>query len=130
MAPISGLVNDNMLSPRAEKYEVDTGKEVVLTKLLLGLIVVAFGVFMGCTIWVKLKPRYEAEWKPKLKPKLQDCREKYEGWKEKMGAWHGPNEPKAPAPAHVARHISQTPDIDRITCDLTPKYLRKSTAIV
>lgn len=50
MAPISGLVNDNMLSPRAEKYEVDTGKEVILTKLLLGLIVVAFGVFMGCTM--------------------------------------------------------------------------------
>ena len=51
MAPIPGLVNDNTLAPRADKkHEVDMGKEVVLTKLLLGLIVVAFGVFLGCTL--------------------------------------------------------------------------------
>lgn len=34
-----------------------------------------------------MKPKYEKEWKPKLKPKLRDCKEKYEGWKEKMAAW-------------------------------------------
>jgi hypothetical protein len=36
--------------------------------------------------YCQLKPKYEEKWKRKLKPKLRDCKEKYEGWK-KM-AWH------------------------------------------
>lgn len=39
-----------------------------------------------------MKPKYKEEWKPKLKPKLRDCKEKYEGWKEKMKICHGPKE--------------------------------------
>ncbi|KAJ6138969.1 hypothetical protein N7471_005455 [Penicillium samsonianum] len=124
MAPIPALVNNNTLSPRAVKqYEVNMEKELFLTKLIFGIIVAALAVFLG---YVQLKPKYEKEWKPKLKPKLRDCKEKYEGWKEKMAAW-----PTAPAPALVAdRHASEAPEVDRITCDLTPEYLKKSTAVI
>lgn len=46
-----------------------------------------------------MKPKYKEEWKPKLKPKLRDCKEKYEGWKEKMKIWHGPKEPSKLIPS-------------------------------
>ncbi|OQE29187.1 hypothetical protein PENFLA_c004G02438 [Penicillium flavigenum] len=115
MAPISGLANDNTLSLRADKqYVVDMERELFLAKMLLG--------FIGYT------PKYEGKWKPKFKPKLRDCKEKYEGWKKKM-AWHA-KEPKAPEPAHAARHISQAPDVNRITRDLTPEYMKMSTAAI
>ncbi|KGO69409.1 hypothetical protein PITC_064940 [Penicillium italicum] len=131
MAPHPRLVNVNTLSPRDKKYEVNLEKEIFLAKLLLGLIVAAFAIFLGYTIYLKMKPKYEEEWKPKLKPKLRDCKEKYEGWKEKMKTWHGPKEPKAPAPAHVAgSRASEAPDVNQITCDLTPDYLKMSTAII
>ncbi|KAJ5209515.1 hypothetical protein N7449_003894 [Penicillium cf. viridicatum] len=130
MAPLLTLVNVNTLSPRADKkYEVNQGKEILLAKLLFGLIIAAFAIFLGCTIYQKMKPKYREEWKPKLKPKLRDYKEKYEGWKEKMKICHGPKEPKVPKPAHVADHpVSNASEVDRITCDLTPDYLKMSTA--
>ncbi|KAJ5034626.1 hypothetical protein EN45_095490 [Penicillium chrysogenum] len=129
MAPISGLVNDNMLSPRADKqYVVDMEKELSITKMLLGFMGAAWLLLLGCTLYTSLRPKYEERWKPKLKPKLRDCKEKYEGWKKKM-AWHA-KEPKAPEPAHVARHISQAPDVKQITRDLSPEYMKMSTAAI
>ncbi|KAK4870920.1 hypothetical protein LT330_000157 [Penicillium expansum] len=129
MAPLPSLVNNNTLSPR--KYEVDMEKEMFISTLILGFIAASCAIFLGITLYLKLKPKYEEEWKPKLKPKLRDCKEKYEDWKEKMGTWHGPKGLKAPAPAHVARsRASEAPDVNQITCDLTPDYLKMSTAII
>ncbi|CAI7650819.1 unnamed protein product [Penicillium crustosum] len=131
MAPLPSLVNVNTLSPRVNKYEVDYQKEIALAKLLFGLIIAAFTIFLGFTIYQKMKSKYKEEWKPKLKPKLRDCKEKYEGWKEKMKTWHGPKEPKAPKPAHVAdRPASKAPEVNQITSDLTPDYLKMSTAVI
>ncbi|KGO42870.1 hypothetical protein PEX1_096460 [Penicillium expansum] len=129
MAPLPSLVNNNTLSPR--KYEVDMEKEMFISTLILGFIAASCAIFLGITLYLKLKPKYEEEWKPKLKPKLRDCKEKYEDWKEKIGTWHGPKGLKAPAPAHVARsRASEAPDVNQITCDLTPDYLKMSTAII
>ncbi|KAJ5384001.1 hypothetical protein N7517_001912 [Penicillium concentricum] len=128
MAPIPGFANDNTLSPRANSnHEVDMERELFLMKLLFGMIIAAIVVFLGYLSYLQLKPPYKELWKPKLKPKLEDCREKYEGWKKKM-AWNGPKEPKAPEPAHVARHVSQAPEVKPIVRDLTPEYMRMSTA--
>ncbi|KAJ5399588.1 hypothetical protein N7465_010077 [Penicillium sp. CMV-2018d] len=136
MAPLPSLANVNTLSPRADKkydvekkYEVDQEKEIAVAYLLFAFIIAAFAIFLGVTIYQKMKPKYKEEWKPKLKPKLRDCKEKYEDWKEKMKIWHGPKEPKAPKPAHVVdRPVSKAPEVDQITCDLTPDYLKMSTA--
>ncbi|KAJ5164075.1 uncharacterized protein N7500_005905 [Penicillium coprophilum] len=129
MAPIPGLANDNILSSRAEnKHEADMEKENFLMEFLFGILITVIVVYLGYRAYIHLKPRYKEEWKPKLEPKLEDCREKYEGWKKKMGAWHGPKEPKAPEPAHVARHVSQAPEVKPIVRDLTPEYMRMSTA--
>ncbi|KAJ5835496.1 hypothetical protein N7447_001522 [Penicillium robsamsonii] len=113
MAPISGLANDNMMSPRANNnHEVDMERGIFLVKLLFGILIATIVVFC----------------KPKLNPTLEDCREKYEGWKKKMGAWHGPKEPRAPEPAHVAHHTSQAPEVKPIVRDLTSEHMRMSTA--
>ncbi|CAI7656769.1 unnamed protein product [Penicillium glandicola] len=131
MAPVPGLFNTDTLSPRADKkYEVDMERELFLSKFLLGIIVVIIGVFFGCTIYLKLKPKYDGKWKPKLEPKLRDCKEKYWDWKTKMGTCHGPKEPKVPAPAHVAGRAFEAPVVNQITTDLTPEYLRMSTAVI
>ncbi|KAF4760000.1 hypothetical protein N7455_001575 [Penicillium solitum] len=131
MAPLPSLVNVSTLSPRYKKYEVDYQKEIAIAKLLFGFIIAAFAIFIGCIIYHKMKPKYKEEWKPKLKPKLRDCKEKYEGWKVKMKVWHDPREPKAPKPAHVAdRPDSKAPEVEQITCDLTPDYLKMSTAFI
>jgi hypothetical protein len=37
---------------------------------------------------------------------------------------------EAPEPAHVARHISQAPDVKQITRDLSPEYMKMSTAAI
>jgi hypothetical protein len=51
MAPISGLVNDNTLSPRADKqYVANMEKELFLAKMLLGFIGGAWVVFLGYTL--------------------------------------------------------------------------------
>ncbi|CAG8892252.1 unnamed protein product [Penicillium egyptiacum] len=122
MAPIQDL-NDNTLSPQADKqYVADMKKELFITKLLLGLIVVVCTLSFGYTIYATVKPKYEEKWKPKLR----DCKEKYTDWKEKI-TWHA-KEPKAPAPAHVARHVSEAPDVNQIVSDLTPGYTKMSTA--
>ncbi|KAJ9486965.1 hypothetical protein VN97_g6369 [Penicillium thymicola] len=124
MAPLPSLVNVNKLSPRDKKYEVDQEKETVLVDLLFALIIAAIVIFLGCIIYQKMKPKYKEEWKPKLKPKLRDC-------KEKMKTWHDPKEPKAPKPAHVVdRPVSQAPEVNQITSDLNPDYLKMSTAAV
>ncbi|EKV06462.1 hypothetical protein Pdw03_3555 [Penicillium digitatum] len=95
MAPLPSLVYNNVLSLRADKkYEVKVEKEILLGKLILGLIAAAFAMFLGYTIYLKLKPKYQKEWKPKLHPKLRDYKEKYEGRKKQMGTWHGPKEPR------------------------------------
>ncbi|KAJ5513621.1 hypothetical protein N7463_003173 [Penicillium fimorum] len=100
MAPIPGLANNIMLSPRANNnHEADMEREIFIVKLLFGMLIAAFVVFVVCLFYIKWKPKYEEKWKAKLKHKLGDCREKCEGWKKKTGAWHGPKEPKALTPA-------------------------------
>ncbi|KAJ6188238.1 hypothetical protein N7519_003146 [Penicillium mononematosum] len=122
MASISGLANDNTLSPRAEKkYVVDMERELFLAKMLLGFIGVACVVLLGCTLYFTLKPKYEEKWRPKLKPKLRDCKEKYEGWKKKM---------RRQSQLMWLAIFSQAPDVNRITRDLTPEYMKMSTAAI
>ena len=51
MAPLPSLVYNNVLSLRADKkYEVKVEKEILLGKLILGLIAAAFAMFLGYTM--------------------------------------------------------------------------------
>ncbi|KAJ5773897.1 hypothetical protein N7457_008793 [Penicillium paradoxum] len=130
MAPISG--SDNSFSPRETKpYEVNMEKEMFIAKFLLGFFAVVVGTIVAYCLWLDIKPKYKEIWKPKLKRRLQDYEEKYEECKKKLGAWHGPKEPAVPAPAHVVdRDAPQVSEADRITTNMTPEYLKKTTAVM
>lgn len=49
MAPILGH-NNTLFSRGAKKYETNMERELVLTKLILGSIVVVFGILLGYTV--------------------------------------------------------------------------------
>ncbi|KAJ5467604.1 hypothetical protein N7475_005356 [Penicillium sp. IBT 31633x] len=111
MAPILGH-NNTLFSRGAKKYETNMERELVLTKLILGSIVVVFGILLGYTVWLQLKPKYKEEWRPKLKSKLRDYKEKYGEYKKKFGARNSHKESS------------------KLTTDLTPEYMKRSTAVM
>ncbi|KAJ5960936.1 uncharacterized protein N7479_008086 [Penicillium vulpinum] len=130
MAPILGFVDVSTLSPRAVKqYEANMEKENSIATLLLVIIVIIGAIALGGTFYCLIKPKCEEKWKPKLKPKLRDYKKKCEGWKKMVGDWHIPKELRAPEPAHVAaRPVPEAPEVKQITRDLTPEYMKMSTA--
>ncbi|KAJ5991450.1 hypothetical protein N7522_011657 [Penicillium canescens] len=116
MAPID-------LSVRSHPdYYDNPEKEEFLGWYIFGWVMVGLAAIILAFIWAKCKD--------KLMPKLQQCKEDLG---EKM-TWKSSEASEViakPKSAHVANHHTQeVAGVDRITADLTPEYLKKTTAVM
>ncbi|KAJ5129837.1 uncharacterized protein N7515_005876 [Penicillium bovifimosum] len=116
MAPIPG--SDNALLSREERdSEADAETGLIVVGLIYVSLVAVLALAVGCLCFI----RFIKCVRSKLKARRRDGREKYEG--SPLKVIEG-KEPARPKPAHVAGHGKKQAEVD-----LTPDYMRKSTAL-
>ncbi|KAJ5316615.1 hypothetical protein N7508_001123 [Penicillium antarcticum] len=122
MAPTNiVLMNMNMsLSARSRPDNYDNPKrEELLGRYLFGWALVALVIVFLAVVFAK--------YKKKLTPKLHKCKENLEFLGDKM-PWTSLRGSKS---AYVANHhIVEVLEVDRITADLIPEYLKKTAAVM
>ncbi|KAJ5776631.1 uncharacterized protein N7511_001642 [Penicillium nucicola] len=125
MAPTTMTPMNMSLFVRSRENWDDPEREEFLGWYIAGW---ALGMFVILILVLKF-----ARHKERIMPKLQTCKENLEDLGEKM-TWK-PSKTSTviakPPSAHVANHhVEEVSEVDRITADLSPSYLQKTTAVM